>query len=72
MLDGECFRFTIATLSVDPETKKTVLIPKGEIVKISNIRSEHETRMVGVVWNGRILLLFAEDIENRCEQVAKR
>lgn len=71
MIKGKLYRLRTPMLSVDPDKETTVLIPQGEIIQIDKVRHLHR-RSVDVLWNGRILLLFMADIEDRCDEVAER
>jgi len=47
------------TLSVDIKTMETVTIPDGAIVAVGD---ERDDRMVNVIWHGKILMMFRQDM----------
>ena len=71
MLTGKRFRMTRDTLAIDSsgEKRTAVAVPTGEIVEVIRGPRPDDTRMVDVEWNGRILVMFAEDVEGRGQLV---
>ncbi len=62
------YRLKTAILSVDPNRETTLLIPEGEIIEIDSPPYKHR-QMADILWRGKILLLFYQDIKERCEEV---
>jgi hypothetical protein len=70
MSDGQRYRLRSATLSVSLQRPATVLIPKGAVVQVVKSHLEApKSRMAEIRWEGQTLLLFAEDIQNRSDEV---
>jgi hypothetical protein len=71
MLTGKSFTIITPTLSVDLSAQKiTTMIPTGATVKvIRGPKSDLPNELVDVLWDGRIVVMFAHDIQNRAEEV---
>jgi hypothetical protein len=74
MLTGKRFRLTWDTLAIESVDEKriAVTVPTGEIVEVIRGPRPDDTRMVDVKWNGKVLVMFAEDIEGRGQHVGGR
>jgi hypothetical protein len=74
MLTGKRFRLKEATLAIDSngERKIAITVPVGEIVEVIRGPRPDDKRMLDVRWNGRTLVMFAEDVENRGEKIPDR
>ena len=71
MFTGKRFRLnapTLGILSGDGE-RIAVEIPKDAIVEVISGPRPDDQRMVDVVWEGKALAIFAQDIRDRGEQV---
>jgi hypothetical protein len=70
---GERFHVVTALIGVDytGEHEVTVIIPADAIIQVvSGPRLDH-TRMVDVLWEGRSLTMFVQDILGRCQRVSE-
>jgi hypothetical protein len=67
MLTGKRFRLTWDTLAIESVDEKRIAItvPMGEIVEVIRGPRPDDTRMIEVRWNGKVLVMFAEDVEGR-------
>jgi hypothetical protein len=63
------YRLSKTTLSVDLGSTKAVMIPEGEIIKVGD-RTPPDQRMMTVVWKGRDLMIFRQDLR-RAQPVAE-
>ena len=74
MLAGKRFRLNAAILAIDSSGVKAiaVTVPPGSIIEIIHGRLPEDTRMVDVRWDGRSLEMFAEDIQDRSEEITGR
>ena len=66
---GERFRVATTTLGVDSSTGEhgaTVIIPADAIIQVVNVPRLDDTQMVDVLWEGRLLTMFVQDIVCRC------
>jgi hypothetical protein len=70
MLIGRRFKLRVATIAVDGE-RVTVMIPAGTIVKVVSDSCEG-TRMVDVLTDGRIFVMFALDVIERGDEITDR
>ena len=71
MFTGKRFRLnapTLGILSGDGE-RIAVQLPKDAIVEVTSGPRQDDQRMVDVVWEGKALAMFAQDIRDRGEQV---
>jgi hypothetical protein len=71
MLTGKRFRLEISTTAVEIVSGKRVAvrIPAGEAVKVVS-GPRHGDRMMDVLWDGRVVMIFAVDVEERGTEVA--
>jgi hypothetical protein len=66
MLTGRPLRLKVDTLAIDARSEKriAVTVPAGAIIKV--IRGPlPDTDMFEVRWNGKVLRMFAQDIQRR-------
>ena len=71
MLTGKRFRLNPPTLGIllgDGE-RIAVQLPKDAIVEVTSGPRPDDQRMVDVVWEGKALAMFVQDIRDRGEQV---
>jgi hypothetical protein len=69
-MQGKLYRVVIKVPSVDPHRQSLAWIPEGETIEISSFRPTHR-RMVDLLWKGKMLVMFIEDIGRCCEEVVK-
>ena len=67
MLSGKQFRLTSGTLGIAHRT--AIMVPAGEIVTVLSGPRPDAMRLVDVKWGDRKLVMFAEDIQERGEEV---
>ena len=70
---GEKFRVATTTLGVDSSTGEhgvTVIIPADAIIQVLNAPRLDDTQMVDVLWEGRPLTMFVQDILRRCQRTS--
>jgi hypothetical protein len=67
MYTGKCFRLKEAVLGIEKREGRhmAVPIPSGEMVVVLSGPALTDIRMVSVQWQGRQLVMFAEDLESR-------
>jgi hypothetical protein len=70
MQPGESYRLKSETLGISTtdRSRTAVIIPKDSIVTIVAGPFEGE-RLVDVIWNGKTIMLFAQDLRERGELV---
>ncbi len=71
MLSGERFRLERATLAVENNTegrRKAVTVPVGSIIKVV-AGPNNGDGMVNVLWDGRVLEMFAVDVDVRGTEI---
>jgi len=71
MLSGKKFRLKTRTLGVEsmPDGRRAVHLPEGEILTVLSGPKPDDRRMVDVEWDGRKIVLFAEDVLSRGEEI---
>ena len=71
MLNAKRFRLREETIALETFGRKqlTTQVPAGSVVTVSGPTSE-DGRMVDVNWGGHKMVMFADDIQKRGEQVA--
>jgi hypothetical protein len=71
MLSGRRFRLTTETLGVQTiEGKRiAVIVPEGVVIKIISGPRPDDTRMLDVQWEEKTLVMFAQDVHSRGEEV---
>ena len=74
MLTGKRFRLKTAILGIETIDARRVAveIPKGATVEVTAGPSQTDRRMVDTLWNGRTVVMFAQDITERAEQVTRK
>ena len=73
MLTGKQFKLTTATVAIDSHEGKRVIItiPADTTVKVVSGPTTGD-RMVDVLWEGRIVVMFAIDLKERGTDVTDR
>jgi hypothetical protein len=71
MLTGKRFRLTTATLGIEriDGHRTAVQVPPEEIVVVLSGPRPDDRRMVEVSWDGRTLVMFAEDVQTRGQEI---
>ena len=74
MLTGKKFRLNRETVAIETlEDVRTVLVvPVGEVVTVLRGPTAEDKRMVDVRWADRTLVMFAEDIQRRGQEVMEQ
>jgi hypothetical protein len=70
---SEMFRVITPTFCVDSSTGEhgvTVIIPANAIIQVVNVPRLDDTQMVDVLWEGRPLTMFVQDILGRCQRTS--
>jgi hypothetical protein len=69
---GERFRIVTALIGVDYTGDRgvTVIIPADATIEVVSGPRLDNTRMVDVLWEGRPLSMFIQDILGRCQRVS--
>jgi hypothetical protein len=73
MLTGRRFELTAPTLILDISNSKhvaTITVPVGAILKVVSGPSSERDRMVEVMWEGRLVMMFAIDLTVRGREIA--
>jgi hypothetical protein len=67
MLTGRRFRLKVDTLAIDSSGEKriAVTVPAGAIIKVVRGTQPDQTSMFEVRWNGKVLVMFAQDVQRR-------
>lgn len=73
MLTGTRFRLSAETMGIETVNggRAAVQIPAGSLVTVESGPRPDDKRLVDVRWDGRRLVMFAEDIEQRGERVSE-
>ena len=74
MLPGKRLRLKVDTVAIDSNGEKrvAVTVPAGAILKVIRGAQPDHSRMVEVRWNGKVLVMFAEDLEGRGKEITGR
>jgi hypothetical protein len=59
------------TLGILTTTRTATEVPKGAIIDIK-VAPSPDARMVDVVWDGKILMMFVRDLQDRSEAISSR
>jgi hypothetical protein len=67
MLTGRRFELTSPTMAIDESDGKreAITVPVGAILKVVSGPSSEVDRMVDVLWEGRLVVMFAIDLTTR-------
>ena len=73
MLTGKRFRLKVDTIAIETigEERVAIHVPAGSIVTVESGPRPDDRRMLDVYWEGCALVMFADDIEHRGEQVSE-
>jgi hypothetical protein len=66
---GKHFRFGKETISMDKAAGGAVMVPAGDIVLVVREPSPHDDRMVDVLWNRRVVAMFAHHVKLYAREV---
>jgi hypothetical protein len=71
MFTGKTFRLTDETLGVETVGPKqhTVMLPAGAVVYVQPWTSPDDHRMLDLLWRGRTVMVFTDDLRERGEEV---
>jgi hypothetical protein len=71
MLTGKWFRLKRNTISIQTQgdQRHVVVVPEGAIVHVLSGPRPDDKRMVKVSWEAKMLVMFAEDIQARGQEV---
>jgi hypothetical protein len=67
---GTTFRLTSATIALFPEEGRQVAhtIPQGAVIRVNGLEGD---RLIEVTWEGKTILMFAQDIRARGERLSE-
>jgi hypothetical protein len=70
MLTGKRFKLGTSTMAVETVdgNRLAITVPAGETIKVVP-GPRHGDRMIDVLWNGRVVMMFAVDVEGRGTEV---
>ena len=70
MYQGDKFRLITATLGIlsNDGHRIPVKIPKNATIEVLTGLLNHE-RMVEVQWEGHVVMMFAQDVRERCKSI---
>jgi hypothetical protein len=73
MLTGKRFRLKVDTIAIETigEKRVAIQVPAGAIVTVKSGPRPGDRRMLDVHWEGCTLVMFADDIQHRGEQVSE-
>ena len=74
MLSGKRYRLNAPTLAIDSsgERRMAITIPEGETIEVIRGPRPDDMRMVDVEWNGKELVMFLADVQDRGEYIGGR
>ena len=74
VLSGKRFRLKVPTLGLALIDAKRVAVPvpADSIVTVSTGSSPRDMRMVDVLWEGQTVVMFAEDVQKRGEEITTK
>ena len=74
MPTSQRFRLKTATLALDTSDGKriAVTVPVGGIIEVMRRPLLENMWIVDVRWNGRVLVMFAEDVQERGKEITGR
>lgn len=71
MLTGKRFLLKATTLGIETigTQRDAVQIPPGETVTVVSGPTSDDSRMLDVLWNGRSIVMFVDDIQTRAREI---
>ena len=71
MLSGRRFKLERPTLAIDSanDKRQSSYVPAGAIIKVVSGPTSDGDRMVDVLWNGKVVTMFAIDVNVRGTEV---
>jgi hypothetical protein len=71
MLTGKRFRLRSETIGIEQKDGKlvAVTVPAGSVVTITSGPRPNDMRLVDTVWEDKTLVMFAEDVQARGDEV---
>ena len=74
MLTGKRLRLKVPTigLALIDHKRVAVRIPADSILTVSSGSRVQDMRMVDVLWEGQTVVMFAEDVQTRGEEIATK
>ena len=71
MFTGKRFRLKNAILGIEStgEQRTAIMVPANAVIEVLSGPRPDDKRMVDVLWEDRKLVMFAEDITKRSEEV---
>lgn len=73
MLTGRRFKLAVATVAVETLDDKlhAITIPAGSDIKVVS-GPRNGDRMMDVLWEGRVVMMFAVDVEKRGTEIMEK
>lgn len=73
MLTGKKFRMKTTILGIEnrPDGRYALHVPEGQTIIVLSGPKPDDRRMVDAEWDGRKLVLFAEDVLSRGEEIER-
>ena len=74
MLTGKQFRLTTETLAIQriEGERRAVKVPADAIIRVISGPKPTDSRMIDVEWDGNQLVMFAEDVQRRGQEIKGR
>jgi hypothetical protein len=74
VLTGKKFRLNRATIAIETtgEDRQVVMVPIGAVVLVLSGPRPDDKRMIDVRWHDQTLVMFADDIQCRGEEVTEQ
>ena len=74
MLTGKRFRLKSNTLAIEASDQKrlAVTVPAEQIIEVIRGPRRDDQRMIDIRWNGRVLVMFAEDVQGRGQEITSQ
>ena len=74
MFTGKHFRLDRPTFGIESteDSRVAVTVPANAVIKVLSGPRPEDMRMVDVLWDGRTLTMFAQDIRERCKEIVTR
>jgi len=73
VLSGKQFRLKVDTIAIETigENREGIHVPAGSIITVKSGPRPDDSRMVDVYWDGRNMVMFAEDLQKRGELISE-